>query len=216
MQNKLIKQNGFKMHSSSIVESTDIGDGTVIWAFSHVSKGVSIGKNCMIGEGVHIGNNVKIGNNCKIQNHSLIYEGVILEDDVFIGPNVITTNDLYPRAFGEWTERFAKTLIKRGAGVGANSTIVCGTTLGEFCMVGAGSVVVDDVMNQSLVKGNPARHTRFMSDIKNSPFHGSFRNDNPHDSSGKDTVCTADPNPVTKDTKIVFVNPTCSEENVKI
>ena len=202
MQNKLMKKGGIEIHSSSIVESTDIGDGTTIWAYSHVSAGASIGKNCMIGEGVHIGKNVKIGDNCKIQNHSLLYEGVILEDDVFIGPSVITTNDLYPRAFGEWTERFAKTLIKRGAGVGANSTIVCGTTLGEFCMVGASSVVVDDVMNQSLVKGSPARHTRFMSDIKDSPFHGSYRSDDPNDSKGKSTICTADPNPMNKDTKM--------------
>jgi len=212
MQNKLIKQGEIQIHSSSIIESQDIGEGTVIWAFSHISKGASIGKNCTIGEGVHIGDNVKIGDNCKIQNHSLIYEGVTIEDDVFIGPNVITTNDLYPRAFGEWNERFAETLIKRGSGVGANSTIVCGVTLGEFCMIAAGSVVVDDVMNQSLVKGNPARHTRFMSDIKNSPFGGSFRNKDPNDVKGKSTIATADPNPVTKDTKIVFVNPTCSEE----
>jgi len=201
----------YTAHDTSIIETTDIGEGTTIWAFSHISKGASIGENCTIGEGVHIGNNVKIGNNCKIQNHSLIYEGVTIEDYVFIGPNVVTTNDLYPRAFGEWGERFAKTLIKRGAGIGANSTIVCGITLGEFCMVAAGSVVVNDTMNQSLVKGNPARHTRFMSDIKNSPFHGSFRNDDPSDTKGSSTLSTADPNPISK---VAFVNPTCSGEKL--
>ena len=162
-------------HESSIIDSNvSIGEGTKIWAFSHVSEGAVIGKNCMIGEGVHIGRNVVLGDNCKVQNHSLLYEGVTLEDDVFIGPNVITTNDLYPRAFGEWGHRFKETLIKKGVGIGANSTIVCGVTLHEYAMVAAGSVVTKDVMKKSLVKGSPARHHRFMNDV-DSVFAASYK-----------------------------------------
>ena len=162
-------------HETSIIETDQIGEGTKIWAWAHLSEGCKIGKNCMIGEGVHIGKNVIIGDNCKIQNHSLIYEGVELEDLVFIGPNVITTNDLYPRAYGEWSKRFKKTLIKKGVGIGANSTIVCGVILNEFCMVAAGSVVTKDVMEKSLVKGNPAHHSRFMADSEQSVFSGAYR-----------------------------------------
>jgi UDP-2-acetamido-3-amino-2,3-dideoxy-glucuronate N-acetyltransferase len=158
-------KNYFTHKTAIIDDDTKIGKGSKIWAFSHISEGAVIGKNCMIGEGVHIGRNVVLGNNCKVQNHSLLYEGVTLEDDVFIGPNVITTNDLYPRAFGEWDHRFKKTLIKKGVGIGANSTIVCGVTLHEYAMVAAGSVVTKDVMKKSLVKGNPARHDRFMNDV---------------------------------------------------
>ena len=101
-----------------------------------------------------------IGNNCKIQNHSLIYEGVTIEDNVFIGPNVITTNDNFPRALGGWSERFRKTLIKKGTSICANTTIVCGITLGENCMIGAGSVVVQNIKENYIAYGNPARHIR--------------------------------------------------------
>jgi len=146
----------------SIIESDCIGDGTKIWAFSHVCENASIGKGCTVGEGVYIGPGVKIGDRCKIQNHALIYKGVEIEDEVFIGPNVVTTNDIMPRAVGEWDDRFRPTFIRKGASVGANSTIVCGVTLGENCMVAAGSVVTSDVMPSSLVKGNPARHVRFL------------------------------------------------------
>jgi len=162
-------------HPTAIIETENIGDGSKVWAFSHICEEASIGKDCMIGEGVHIGRGVSIGNNCKIQNHALIYEGVTIEDDVFIGPNVVTTNDMYPRAFGKWSHRFAKTVIKKGAGIGANSTIVCGVILGEYCMVAAGSVVTSNLMKHSLAKGNPARHVRFMKDIDGSPFAGAYR-----------------------------------------
>ena len=158
-----------------IDEGATIGSNTKVWAFSHICHNAKIGSNCIIGEGVHIGPNVIVGDNCKIQNHSLIYEGVELEDLVFIGPNVITTNDLYPRAYGEWSKRFKKTLIKKGVGIGANSTIVCGVILNEFCMVAAGSVVTKDVMEKSLVKGNPAHHSRFMADSEQSVFSGAYR-----------------------------------------
>ena len=152
------------LHETSIVETKEIGDGTKVWAFSHVCKNASIGKNCVIGEGVYIGPGVKIGNNVKIQNNSLIYEGVTIEDNVFIGPNVVTTNDITPRAQGEWSDRFRETHIKKNASVGANSVIVCGNTLGENCMVGAGSVVTKSVDKDTLVYGNPARERGKVSD----------------------------------------------------
>lgn len=158
-----------------IDEGATIGSNTKVWAFSHICHNAKIGSNCIIGEGVHIGPNVIVGDNCKIQNHALIYEGVIIDDHVFIGPNVVTTNDPYPRSFGDWSHRFKKTFIKKGVGIGANSTILCGITLDEFCMIGAGSVVTENVMPQSLVKGNPARHVRFMADTKDSPFSPGFR-----------------------------------------
>ena len=151
-----------KIHSTAIIDTelTNIGDDTKIWAYTLICKNVIIGKNCTIGEGVYIGPNVKIGNNCKIQNHSLIYEGVEIEDDVFIGPNVITTNDNFPRALGDWSDRFKKTLIKKGSSICANSTIVCGVVLGINCMIGAGSVVTKNIKDNYLAYGNPARHIR--------------------------------------------------------
>jgi UDP-2-acetamido-3-amino-2,3-dideoxy-glucuronate N-acetyltransferase len=149
-------------HKTAIIETKDIGEGTKVWAFSHLSKGCKIGKNCIIGEGVHIGTNVIIGDNVKIQNHSLIYEGVTIEDDVFIGPNVVTTNDFFPKT-GHWDTlslRFRKTLLKKGCSVGANSTIICGVTLEESCLVGAGSVVTKNVKEKTLVFGNPAKFSK--------------------------------------------------------
>jgi UDP-2-acetamido-3-amino-2,3-dideoxy-glucuronate N-acetyltransferase len=148
------------VHKTAIVDyDTQIGEGTKIWAYSHISTGVIIGKNCVIGEGVHIGPNVKIGDGCKIQNHSLIYEGVELEDNVFIGPNVITTNDFYPNVNGDWKEngRFKSTLLKNGCSIGANTTIICGVTIGENSLIGAGSVVTKNIPNNSLAYGNPAK-----------------------------------------------------------
>ena len=148
------------IHPTAIVETDSIGENTKIWAYTHVCKGAIIGNNCNIGEGVYIGPNVVIGNNCKIQNHSLIYDGVTIEDEVFIGPNVVTTNDNFPRATGDWAHRFRKTLIKKGASVCANTTVVCGIVVGNNTMIGAGSVVTKDIKDNYLAYGNPARHVR--------------------------------------------------------
>lgn len=148
-------------HETAIIETENIGEGTKIWAFAHVSRNAVVGTGCIIGEGVHIGPNVVIGNNVKIQNHALIYEGVEIEDEVFIGPAAVTTNDYLPRAVQGWdasSDTFRKTLIKKGASVGANATLICGVTLGEGCIVGAGSVVTRDVSPNALVYGNPAKH----------------------------------------------------------
>jgi len=146
------------IHETAIVETDHIGEGTKVWCYSHISKDVYIGKDCVIGEGVYIGPSVVIGDNCKIQNHSLIYEGVHLGNNVFIGPNVVTTNDLFPKATGSWT--LVNTYIEDGASVCANSTIICGVTLNKGCMVGAGSVVTQDVNANEVVVGNPARFLR--------------------------------------------------------
>lgn len=147
------------IHKTSIIDlDVEIGEDTKIWAFTHICSGTKIGKNCTIGEGVHIGNHVIIGDNCKIQNHSILYEGVELENNVFIGPNVVTTNDLYPQAQGEWSRKnFKKTLIKSFASIGANCTIICGNTIGEHSLVGAGSVITKDIPPHQIAYGNPAK-----------------------------------------------------------
>ncbi len=148
----------FKHETAIIDEGVIIGDGTNIWAFSHISKGAVIGENCTIGEGVHVGPNVVIGDNCKIQNHSLLYEGVELGNNVFLGPNTVTTNDFKPLMDGKWREtpsRFLTTKFEDDACVGANSVIICGNIIGSNSLVGAGSVVTKDVPNGAVGFGNP-------------------------------------------------------------
>lgn len=145
------------IHDSAVIEDAEIGNGTNIWHFVHVRKKAKIGCNCNIGKGVYIDTKVEIGDNCKIQNFASIYQGVKIEKDVFVGPHVCFTNDLRPRAFIWNEERLVNTLIKKGASIGANATILAGITIGEYAMIGAGSVVTKDVADYSLVIGNPAR-----------------------------------------------------------
>ncbi len=150
-------KNYFVHESSYIDELVEIGEGTKIWHFCHILKNVTIGKNCILGQNVMIGPNVKIGNNVKIQNNVSVYEGVEIEDDVFCGPSMVFTNVINPRAFIERKHEFRKTLVKRGATIGANATIVCGVTIGEYALIGAGAVVTRDVLPYALVVGVPAR-----------------------------------------------------------
>ncbi len=143
-------------HPTAIVEGEAIGEGTRIWHFAHVRKGSNIGKNCNIGKSAYIDTDAEIGNNVKIQNFVSVYKGVKIEDDVFIGPSATFTNDLYPRAFVWDEEHVVPTLVGKGASIGANSTIICGVTIGEYAMIGAGSVVAKNVPAFALFYGNPA------------------------------------------------------------
>lgn len=147
-------------------DNVEIGEGTKIWHFSHVQSGSKIGKKCVLGQNVNIGNNVKIGNFVKIQNNVSVYEGVELEDYVFCGPSMVFTNIIDPRSKYPQVgaEFYKKTLIKEGASLGANSTIVCGHTIGRFAFVGAGAVVTKDIPDFALVVGNPARVVGWLSE----------------------------------------------------
>jgi len=151
-------EKGYFVHPTSIVdEPVEIGEGTQIWHFSHIMSGARIGKNCMIGQNVFIGSGVFLGDNIKIQNNVSIYNGVILEDEVFCGPSMVFTNVFNPRSFISRKKEFRKTLVKRGATIGANATIVCGNTIGQYAFIGAGSVVTKDVPDYALVYGNPGK-----------------------------------------------------------
>lgn len=147
------------VHESSYVDSNvQIGDATKVWHFCHIQEGAVIGSGCSLGQNVNISNNVHIGNQVKIQNNVSVYEGVTIEDGVFLGPSCVFTNDLTPRAkYPKGRKRYVKTLIKEGASIGANATIVCGHSVGRYAMVAAGSVVTKDVPDYCLVAGIPAR-----------------------------------------------------------
>lgn len=153
--------NYFK-HPTAIVESDTVGEGSKIWHFVHIRKDAIIGKNCNVGKSVYVDTEVRIGDNVKIQNFVSIYKGVKIEDDVFVGPSVVFTNDMYPRAFIWEDEKIIQTVIKKGSSIGANTTIICGLTVGEYAMIGAGSVVTRDVPPYGLVFGNPARLKGFV------------------------------------------------------
>jgi UDP-2-acetamido-3-amino-2,3-dideoxy-glucuronate N-acetyltransferase len=154
--------HSYYAHPTAVIESEAIGEGSKIWHFAHVRKGSKIGKNCNIGKSVYIDIDAKIGDNVKIQNFVSVYKGVIIDDDVYVGPSATFTNDLYPRAFIWEEERVSATRICRGASIGANATLVCGITVGEYAMIGAGSVVAEDVPPFALVLGNPAHQTGYV------------------------------------------------------
>jgi UDP-2-acetamido-3-amino-2,3-dideoxy-glucuronate N-acetyltransferase len=148
----------YHRHESAYVdEGAEVGAGTKIWHFSHVMSGAKIGSKCSVGQNVNVGGKAIIGNGVKIQNNVSLYDDVIIEDEVFCGPSCVFTNVINPRAFVERKHEYKLTLVKRGASIGANATIVCGTTLGEYSFVGAGGVVTKDVPAHAMVYGNPAR-----------------------------------------------------------
>lgn len=149
--------NVFIHPSSYVDEPCDIGPGTKIWHFSHVMARCRIGSNCNIGQNVVVSPDVEIGNNVKVQNNVSIYTGVILEDDVFCGPSMVFTNVVNPRSHISRKSEYRRTIVRKGASIGANATIVCGTTIGAYAFIGAGSVITRDVPDHALVYGNPAR-----------------------------------------------------------
>jgi len=153
------KDGGFyyRHESSYVDEGAEVGEGTKIWHFSHVMSGARIGARCSLGQNVNVGGRAVLGNNVKVQNNVSIYDDVIIEDYVFCGPSMVFTNVINPRAFVERKHEYKETRVKRGASIGANATIVCGVTVGEYCFVGAGSVVTKDVPAYALVYGSPAR-----------------------------------------------------------
>ncbi|MBQ9705251.1 MAG: N-acetyltransferase [Paludibacteraceae bacterium] len=152
------------VHESSYVdEGCTIGKGTKIWHFSHIMQGCTIGEDCNIGQNVVISPDVVLGRNVKIQNNVSVYTGVCCEDDVFLGPSMVFTNVVNPRSHVSRKSEYKPTLIRRGASVGANATIVCGHTLGEYCLIGAGAVVTKDVPAYALMAGNPARRIGWVS-----------------------------------------------------
>lgn len=151
------------IHETAIVdEGADIGPGTRVWHFAHVMGSARIGRDCSLGQNVFVGANVVLGDNVKVQNNVSIYDGVTIEDDVFLGPSMVFTNVINPRSAVSRKADYLPTLVRRGASIGANVTVVCGTTLGEFAFVGAGAVVTRDVPDYALVVGNPARVAGWM------------------------------------------------------
>lgn len=154
----------FFIHNTSLVDdNVQIGEGTKIWHFSHLLPNTKIGKHCSFGQNCVVGPNVIIGNRVKVQNNISIYDGVELEDDVFLGPSMVFTNVVNPRSFIVRKEEFKKTLLKKGCSIGANATIVCGITIGEFALIGAGSVVTKEVKPFEMVYGVPAKHQGWVS-----------------------------------------------------
>jgi UDP-2-acetamido-3-amino-2,3-dideoxy-glucuronate N-acetyltransferase len=153
------------IHESAIVDpGAEIGDGTRIWHWVHVCAGARVGRGCSLGQGVFVGNRVLIGDNVKIQNHVSVYDEVTLEDDVFCGPSMVFTNVINPRSAVPRKDEYRATLVRRGATLGANCTIVCGVTIGRYAFVGAGAVVTHDVPDYALVVGVPARQVGWISE----------------------------------------------------
>jgi UDP-2-acetamido-3-amino-2,3-dideoxy-glucuronate N-acetyltransferase len=160
-----IMDNEFFAHESAVIDQGSIiGKGTKIWHFSHIMTGSAIGENCNIGQNVVVSPGVTLGKNVKVQNNVSIYTGVICEDDVFLGPSMVFTNVINPRSAVNRKDQYGKTLVEKGATIGANATIVCGITIGRFAFIGAGAVVTKNVKPYALVVGNPARQTGWMSE----------------------------------------------------
>ncbi|MCK9612300.1 MAG: DapH/DapD/GlmU-related protein [Bacteroidales bacterium] len=159
-----MKKDFFAHETSVIDEGCQIGKGTKIWHFSHIMSDCQIGENCNIGQNVVVSPNVKLGHNVKVQNNVSIYTGVICEDDVFLGPSMVFTNIVNPRSAIIRKEQYVGTIVKKGASIGANATIVCGHNIGEYAFVGAGSVVTKEIPAYALVVGNPARQIGWISE----------------------------------------------------
>lgn len=152
-------------HETAVIDQPcKIGEGTKIWHFSHIMKNCELGENCNIGQNVVVSPEVKLGNNVKVQNNVSIYTGVICEDDVFLGPSMVFTNIVNPRSAVVRRGDYVRTVVKKGASIGANATIVCGHDIGEYAFIGAGAVVTKEVAPYALVIGNPARHVGWMSE----------------------------------------------------
>ena len=155
----------YYVHESSYVdEGAMIGEGTKIWHFSHIMSGAVVGNNCSIGQNVNISSKAVIGNNVKVQNNVSVYDSVIIEDDVFLGPSCVFTNVINPRSFVERKSEYKETVVKKGASIGANATIVCGVTIGEYALIGAGTVVTKEVLPYALVVGNPSKQIGWVSE----------------------------------------------------
>ncbi len=154
------------IHTTAVVdEGAIIGDGTKVWHFSHIMSNAIIGSNCVLGQNVFVASTVVLGNNVKVQNNVSLYDGVVCQDDVFIGPSAVFTNVINPRSAVIRKEEYKPTLIKKGATIGANATIICGNTIGEYAFIGAGAVITKNIPPYALVTGNPAIQTGWMSEF---------------------------------------------------
>lgn len=155
---KLLFKRKYTVHASAYIDvRAEIGNGTKIWHFSHIMSGAKIGTDCSVGQNVYVGSKAVIGNRVKIQNNVSIYDNVIIEDDVFCGPSCVFTNVINPRAFVERKKEYKTTVLRKGCSIGANATIICGVTIGEYALIGAGSTVTKDIPPYSLAYGSPAR-----------------------------------------------------------
>ena len=160
------ESSSYFAHGTAVIDpGCEIGEGTKIWHFSHIMANCKIGKNCNIGQNVVVSPEVVLGDNVKVQNNVSIYTGVTCEDDVFLGPSMVFTNVTNPRSAVNRRGHYEKTLVKKGASIGANATIVCGNTIGRFAFIGAGAVITKDVTDYALVIGNPGRQTGWMSEF---------------------------------------------------
>jgi UDP-2-acetamido-3-amino-2,3-dideoxy-glucuronate N-acetyltransferase len=167
----MTEQKKYYAHPTAVIDDgSEIGDGTKIWHFSHVMPNCRIGQNCNIGQNVVVSTDVVLGTNVKVQNNVSIYTGVTCEDDVFLGPSMVFTNVINPRSAINRKNQYAKTLVKHGATIGANATIVCGIEIGRFAFVGAGAVVTKSIPDYALVVGNPAKQTGWMSEFGHKLF----------------------------------------------